>query len=281
MTDRFININGRVVSEAKSGLSVQNRAYKFGDSVFETIRVINGRPLFLEDHFSRMSRAIKILKYDTPSDWSISFCKKEIEKLLEQNGISRGGKVRFTLFRNSGGLYIPKNNDMGYSIEATVGESNNFQLSNDGILLGIYNEIRLNASIISPFKTNNCLPYIMAGLSLKDSKFNDVLLLNMQSSIVEAISSNVFILIDGILYTPPVKDGCVAGVMRKKIIQICKKINVPVVETSVNEEIISRAEEIFLTNAISGIKWVKAFEKTRFFHKLSERLVNELNRISN
>ena len=277
---KFININGRVVSEEKSGLSIHNRAYKFGDCVFETIRVVNGRVLFFEDHFSRMSRAIKTLKYESPEKWSMSFCKKEIERLLSQNTISRGGKVRFTMFRNSSGLYIPKSNEMGYSIEANVGESNLFELSKTGVLLGIYDEIRLNASIISPFKTNNCLPYIMAGLSLKESKYDDVLMLNMQSNIVEAISSNVFILIDGILYTPPIKDGCVAGIMRKKIIQLCKKINVPIVETSINTEIISKADEIFLTNAISGIQWVKAFGKKRFFHKLSERLVNELNAIS-
>jgi len=228
---KYININSQLVSEEKSGLSIHNRAYKFGDSVFETIRVINGRPLFLEDHFSRMSRAIKTLKYTPPGNWSMSFYKREIAQLLAKNEIIKGGRVRFTIFRESGGLYIPKTNEMAYVIEANGGESNSFILNENGILLGIYNDIGLHPNILSPFKTNNCLPFILAGISTIDSAFDDVLLLNTQSDIVEAISSNVFIILDGIVYTPPVKDGCTAGIMRKKVIQICKKINIPVIET--------------------------------------------------
>ncbi len=280
MADRYINLNGQLIKERQCGLSVSNRAFKYGDSLFETIRVINGKALFTEDHFSRLVRGMKELKYDIPSNWNQAFLKKEILKGLEKNEIVRGGKVRLSVYRKGEGLYLPKSNEFGFVIESFGGENNSFDLNEKGMSIGIYKEIPIFPTKLSPFKTSNCLPYISAALWSREEGFDDVILLNDKGNIVEGISSNIFISVEGMLYTPSIKEGPTAGIMRKKMIQLSKKLGQAVIETSISPAVLEEADEIFFTNSISGIRWVGSFRKKRYFHKISEKLLKELNTIA-
>lgn len=280
MTASMINISGRLLPEEKTGLSIQNRAFKFGDSLFESIRISNGRALFLEDHFSRISRGMKELKFVPSFKWDLAGFRKEILKTIDSNHIKLGGRVRYTAFRKGEGLYTPKSRDMAFTVEAYSGESNEFILNKTGQNVTIYKEFQLQYNRLSAFKTNNCLPYIMGGMYAQEKGFDEVIMLNTSGNLCEATSSNVFLYIDGILYTPPLKDGCTAGVMRKKIIQLSKKMNIPLLESSLSPELLLKAEEVFFTNAISGLKWAAAWEKKRYFHKLSAAFTAELNKIS-
>jgi len=278
--DRFLNLNGDLLKESQCGLSIQNRGFKFGDSLFESIRIYNGKSLFLEDHFSRLSRGMKELKFEMPTYWNQAYFKKEIVKVTEKNDIKRGGRVRFTVFRKGEGFYTPKSNEFAFTIESYDGENNEFKLNEKGLKLGIYNEIPIYPTKLTPFKTSNCLPFILAGLWANKSDYDDVLLLNDKGNIVEATSSNVFVLIDGMLYTPALKDGPTAGIMRKKIIQILKKGGIAVIETSISPSVLENADEVFLTNAITGLQWVASFKKNRYFHKKAEKFITALNQIA-
>lgn len=280
MTTGHLNINGKLVPESRSGLSVHNRAFKFGDGIFESIRVINGNPLFLEDHYSRLVRSLKILEMNTGPDWNQSLFRKRILSTIEANEIKQGGRIRFSAFRNGKGLYTPESNDLGYVIEARGGEPNEFILNRTGLRISIYDDIQLPINKLSQVKTNNCLPYIMAGLHCKRQGFDEVLLTNISGNLCEAGSSNIFLLIDGMLYTPSLEEGCVAGVMRKKVIQLCKKLNIPVLESSLSKNLLNEASEVILTNAISGTRWVQACGQKRYFHKTCERLNQALNELS-
>src|SRR5690606_36521549 len=115
MSELKININGELLLASKSGLSVNNRAYKFGDSLFEFMRVADGKILFPEDHYSRLVKGMKVLEYDVPGHWDQAFMKKEIAKLLPENGVNTGGRIRLTVFRKSEGLYTPTSNEIGYA----------------------------------------------------------------------------------------------------------------------------------------------------------------------
>lgn len=280
MTNRYINLNGELLKEKQCGLSVQNRGFKFGDSLFETIRVVNGKAVFLEDHFSRLKRGMKELKYDVPAYWDLAYFKKEITKLLIKNEVDRGGRVRFTVFRKGEGFYVPKTNEFTFAIEAYDGETNSYEINEAGLRLGLYDEVPIFPTRLTPFKTNNCLPYIAAGMWARNADFDDVLILNDKGNIVEGISSNVFIYIDGMLYTPSIKEGPTAGVMRKKIIQLSKKNGLAVIETSISTAVLKDAEEVFLTNAISGIRWVAGYKKKRYFHRQAGNFISILNDIT-
>jgi len=280
MRSSIININGQLLPEEKTGLSIQNRAFKFGDSIFESIRIVKGRALFLEDHFSRISKGMKELKFIPPFQWDLSGFRKEILKTLEANNIKAGGRIRYTAFRKGEGLYVPKSREMAFTVEAYPKELDAFELNTTGQKITVYNEFPMQYNRLSQFKTNNCLPYIMAGMYAQEEGFDEVILLNDSGNMCEATSSNVFLYINGILYTPALTEGCVAGVMRKKILQLAKKMNIAVVESSLGPNLLEEADEVFFTNAINGIKWAVAWEKKRYFHKLSARFIAALNEIS-
>lgn len=275
--DEVININGRLLSKAKTGLSTVNRGFRFGDSLFESIRVSNGRPLFLEDHFSRLHKGMKALKMMGPGPWNMNYFRGEILKVLSANQVDRGGRIRFTVFRTGSGLYTPSSNECGFVVETSLHPLNAFELNSEGLRIGIFDEWPLHFTKYSQYKTNNCLPYIMAGLWAREQGFDDVMMLNTQRNLCEASSSNIFIYLEGILYTAPLSDACVSGIMRKKTIQLCKKLKIPLIESSISPALLVKAEEVFLTNAISGLVWVASFEKKRYFHKLSDKLVAALN----
>lgn len=279
MKSSLININGQLLPEEKTGLSIQNRAFKFGDSVFESIRVSKGRALFLEDHFSRISKGMNELKFVPSFQWDISGFRKEILKTIESNSVKNGGRVRYTAFRKGEGYYTPKSREMAFTIEAYQLEQDQYELNSVGQKITIFRDFKLQNNRLSPYKTNNCLPYIMAGMYAQEEGFDEVLLLNDAGNICEATSSNVFLLINGILYTPSISEGCTAGVMRKKIIQLARKMNIAVLESSLSPSLLEDADEVFFTNAIVGLKWAAAWEKKRYFHKISARLTGALNEI--
>jgi branched-subunit amino acid aminotransferase/4-amino-4-deoxychorismate lyase len=280
MISSIININGQLLPEEKTGLSIQNRAFKFGDSVFESIRISKGRALFLEDHFSRITKGMKELKIIPSFQWDLSGFRKEILRTVESNKIERGGRIRYTAFRKGEGLYVPKSREMAFTVEAYSGESDQFELNTTGQKIGFYKEFPLQYNRLSQFKTNNCLPYIMAGMFAQQEGFDEVIMLNDSGNICEATSSNVFLFINGILYTPALTEGCTAGVMRKKIIQLAKKMNIALLESSLSPNLLEDAEEVFFTNAINGLKWAAAWEKKRYFHKMSARFTSALNEIA-
>lgn len=277
MSAHYINLNGDLLDEQKVGLSVHNRAFKYGDCLFETVRIFNGKPLFLEDHFSRLVKGMKVLQFELPPNWDLAFLRKEVNKVIEQNDVSRGGRARITVFRKGGGLYTPLSNEIGYTIEVKGGEENQFSLNEKGLSLGIYEENSVYPTTITPFKTSNCIPYILMGIWGRERGYDEALSLNNKGNIVEGISSNVFVLVEGILYTPAISEGPTAGIMRKKVIQLCKKAAVPVIETSISPSVLEEADEVFTSNSIRGIQWVSGYKKKRYFHKLSAGLVRELN----
>ena len=275
----MININGRILEREKTGLAIDNRAFRFGDSLFESIRVSGGRPLFMEDHFSRLIRGMKDFKMENSRQWDLSSFRQEVLKVIEANHFIGGGRLRFTIFRQGEGLYAPSGNDIGYTVDLTSGLPDSFELNGDGFLIGTFSDWPLSANKYSRYKTNNCLPYITAGLYARDNGFDDVLILNTDGNISEAVSSNVFMSIEGILYTPPLSDACVAGIMRKKVIQLSRKLKIAVVESSLSPNMLEKADEVILSNAISGLRWAGSYEKKRYFHKLSVRLTEALNQL--
>lgn len=280
MTGLFVNLNGDIISEKLCGLSIHNRAFKYGDSLFETIKIINGKAVFAEDHFSRLTKGMTEMRYEFPPFWELTYFKMEMNKVIQKNNIRKGGRLRFTVFRKGEGYYIPESNEVGYVVEAAGSAENGFSLNEKGIKIGLYSEIKILPNKFSAYKTNNCLLYTDAGMWARENDFEDVLLLNDKGNIVEAVSSNIFLLVDGFLYTPSIKEGPKAGIMRKKVIQLAKKTNLPVIETAVSTAVLNNAEEVFLTNAIKGVQWVSGFSKKRYFHKLSGKLVQMLNEVT-
>ncbi len=251
-----INFNGKIFPSDEPILNSQNRAFLYGDALFETIRMSEGKIPFLENHVNRLLQGLHFFKYKVPKKYTPSFFNKEIKKITDGNA-----RIRITVFRSLGGLYTPKNNRPQFLISASSLPSAHFSLNQKGLHLGIFDEVKLPCSPIANFKTCNSSPYILAGLNKEERNLDDVIMLNEKGRISEASSSNIFFIKKNKIITPSLSEGCVAGTMRKTILRIASEKNYQIQETQIKLNQLKDIEEIWLTNAISGIKWVTQIDQ--------------------
>ncbi len=252
----LINFNGKIFPADQPILNSQNRAFLYGDALFETIRISNGKIPFLENHVNRLLQGLHFFKYKVPKKYTSAFFKKEIKKIIDGNA-----RIRITVFRSPGGLYTPKNNRPQFLIEASPLSSSHFTLNKKGLNIGIFDQVKLSCDPISNFKTCNSSPYVLAGLNKQERNLDDVILLNEKGRISEASSSNIFFIKKNKIITPSLSEGCVAGTMRKTILEIAAEKNYSIQESTIKLPHLKNIEEIWLTNAIYGLKWVAQFDQ--------------------
>lgn len=272
----YINYNGKIYSASEHIFSINNRAFKYGDALFETIRVVNGKLCFVEDHFKRLKMGVDLLKMKS-SNISFNDVKVQIEELLVKNKITAGGRVRLTVFRDADGFYQPLNEKKAYVIEAIPIENNLYVLNENGLTLAIFDEQRKGTSKLSNIKTTNSLQQILAGIYCKENNLDECLMLNKHGRIAEATSSNVFLYKNNNIYTPSLEEGCMDGVMRKQILRIAEKLNINVFEGMVNGSMLLQADELFLTNVIKGVQWVESYKEKKYTNETIRLFIEELN----
>jgi branched-chain amino acid aminotransferase len=274
---QYICFNGKIYSEHTNIFGAENRAFKYGDSLFETIHANGTEIQFLQEHFNRLLESMAIIGMEIPDDFCNTL-EMDIKYLINKNKAFSGNRIRLAVFRNSGGLYTPSDNSISYLLETSGLENHFYTLNRKGYQIGVYKDVRKSPSIISPLKTGNSLPFIMAGQYKQKMKWDDCLILNERGNLVEGISSNLFLVKDNVLMTPSLDSGAVSGVMREQIIQAALRLNLTIYEDCIlTENDLMEADEIFLTNAISGIRWVVAYQDRRYFNKTSKILIEELN----
>ncbi len=270
-----VNFNGNIIPANQPVFQASNRAFKYGDGLFESIRVFDGQIPFLDYHFNRLQRGLLQLKYNIPDYFSISFFEREIQKLVNKNGNHR---VRLTVFRSEGGLYRPENNHPQFLIESQLLKDSFFHLNSKGLKVGFFDDIKLSYNPLSNLKTCNSLPYILAGIFNKEKNLDDSFLLNSSGGIAECSSSNVFFLFKEIILTPSLSEACVDGAMRKIILELAHANNFTIKETSIKAIDLEKADEIWLTNAIQGIRWVEYFKGSFFENKVASQFVHLVNK---
>ena len=161
------------------------------------------------------------------------------------------------VYRGNGGLYNPEDLHPNFVIQSWPLHQTINGLNKDGLDIDIYTEARKVSDSFSMVKSNNYLGYAMAALWAKKNKLNDCLLLNPYENICDSTIANIFIVQNNQIKTPALAEGCVNGVARSYLINCCKKDNVVISETTISVTDIMHASEVFLTNAVTGIRWVK------------------------
>jgi branched-chain amino acid aminotransferase len=264
----FLFLDGHLIRQDKANLSVNNRSFRYGDGCFETIRVVNGQIKLAPLHFERLFTSIDALKFNKPSYMNAEWLEKNILEVVHKNGHQKLARVRVMIFRGDGGLYDPENHFPHHLIQSfNLGEATQ-ELNQNGLTLGIYKEAKKSSDFFSMIKSNNYLPYVMAALWAKENNVNDAILLNHSDNIADTTIANVFIIKDGIIKTPAITEGPVAGVMRRYLIKTLREHNYEVQETTVTVADVLEASEVFLTSAIYGIKWVKQIDNSQYNNSL-------------
>ena len=271
---KFSILNKEIVKSDEIKLSDTNRGYLYGDGFFETVKIFNSKLFNFKNHFQRISRSIKLL--DLEFNFSIFALENMIMKVIDKNKI-KDGSVRVTIYRDSFGKYLPESNKTSFHIVSSIDDKNLFILNNDPLSLDIYNENCKAASDLSNIKSLNSLLYVLASIYANKNNLDDVLIINSNNDIIESTNSNLFIFLDNMIYTPPLSDGCVDGSMRRLIIDILEKKYTVSIQ-SISEEQVLSSNEVFLTNAISGVKSVGSIGKMNYNRSsISKYLIGSLN----
>ena len=274
---QYILFNDQFYESDAPLLQAQNRGFKFGDGLFESMRMCNGKLKFPELHVDRLHAGMKMLKMDGYTLLDDYFLKQKATELVKKNKISGNARLRLTIYRNGEGLYTPQSNKVGYLLETSALPNAEYELNNKGLIIDVYDEIPKPINKLSNYKTTNALLYIMAGLYQKRYNLDEALLLNQNGFLCESTSSNVFVVYQGQIYTPALSEGCVAGVMRNVVMKLAKQHQLPLIEAQINPKILNEAEEVFVTNAVSGIRWVMGYGRKRYFNEVAKALSAKLN----
>lgn len=257
-----------------------NRSFLYGDGLFETIRVSEGRALYLPAHFERLSKGLNILQMQEVNQ-ALTYrqFKEIIENFIVQQSTANL-RVRSTFFRHSGGRYTPKQHTFDYHLEATPLANSVYPISSAPITIGIAKQVRLTTDILSNLKTTSALPYVMAGLEKKQQGWNECLLLNEQGYIVEATAANVFLKIGKCVLTPALEQGCIAGVLRQHLLQLLPQLGYQVEEGKVAIEQLFDAQEVWLSNVLQGVVGVHfcAGREQPYSRDIAEKVQHLLNK---
>tara|TARA_B110000967_G_C18786845_1_gene511237 strand:+ start:16 stop:861 length:846 start_codon:yes stop_codon:yes gene_type:complete len=275
----MINSNGELLSEQEAKLSVFNRGLAYGDALFETIKTLNGKILFWEDHYFRLMASMRILRMEIPMAFTPESLESQILELLtHHNSNSNSFRVKFTVFRNQGGFYTPHTNDVSYFITAESLEADLYLLNTSDYRVELFKDFYVTPGLLSTLKTNNKVLNVLGSVYAKENQYDNCLLLNTNKSIVEALNGNLFLVKDKVIKTPPLEDGCLKGIMRKQILEIIKKIpDFECIEASISPFELQKADELFVTNVIQGIQPITAFRKKNFTTTVSQSILAKLN----
>jgi len=275
----MVNNNGHILQETKASLSINNRGFNYGDAVFETIKVSHSKILFWEDHYFRLMASMRILRMEIPMNFTLEFLENEILKLVEANSqLQQSIRVKLVVFRESEGLYTPNTNSVSYLITSKTLNDNFYQFNDNTYRVDLYKDHYLSPSLLSTLKSNNRLINVIGGIFAKENRLDNCLLLNTNKNVVEALNSNIFLVKGVHIKTPPLSDGCIKGIMRKQIIEIIKLIpEYTIEEASISPFELQQADELFLTNVISGIQPITNYRKKQFSISFSKSILAKLN----
>lgn len=273
----MINFNGQLVSDTAT-VSNSNRAFLYGDGVFETLKIVNNKILYLEDHYFRLMASMRIVRMQIPANFTLEFIEHQILALVNELNINDSARVRFTVFRNDGGFYLPETRTISYIIQAFPIENKKYQITSNLYEVDLYKDFFISKQLLSTIKTTNKMINITGSIFADENDLQNCLLINNEKNVVEALNGNLFMVMKNKIITPPISDGCLNGIMRKQIIEIAKKIeSYEVVEETISPFDLQKADELFITNVIAGIIPISKYRKKEYQSDVAQELLKKIN----
>ena len=278
----MVNFNGELLEDDANFLNHQNRGLRYGDSLFETLRSLSGKLIFWEDHYLRLMASMRMLRMEIPMNFTMEFLETEIQRTLEANKrTNSSSRVRFTVYRKAGGLYLPKVNEISYFIEVLPLEHSFYTLEEGPYEIELFKDFYVNNDMLSTLKTNNRITNVVGSIFAAENGYQNCLLLNNLKQVVEALNGNIFVVKGSTIKTPPLTDGCLNGILRKKLIEVLKKIDSYTIdESSISPFELQKADELLITNCIVGIRPVTKYRKKEFETQVAKDLIGKLNAIA-
>lgn len=272
----MINFNGNITSE--TNLLVGNRGFLYGDSVFETVKILDGKILFLEDHYFRLMSAMRIVRMEIPMNFTMEYFEEQLLSLAVAENLSASSRARISVYRNEGGLYLPKENNVSFLVTVQPVENSVYHIEKEEYEVELYKDFVVAKHLLSTIKSSNRMINVTGSIFADENGYDNCLLINDDKNVIEALNGNLFMLMGNKLITPPISEGCLNGVMRKQILTLAKKIEtIEVEETPISPFDLQKADELFITNVIRGIQPIKKYRKKEYETKTAKDLLLRLN----
>jgi branched-chain amino acid aminotransferase len=268
----WLNLNGSFIEEKTPVIRADNRAFRYGDGLFETMKVVVGSIRLKELHFERLFKGMETLQIMLQGFVNAEMFEEQIMKTILKNRISGPARVRLTVYRGDGGLYDFNNTSAGYVIQVWSLSSSSMTMNENGLKVGLYEGGRKAMDALANIKSNNYLLYALGAIHAKKYQHNDSIILNTSERVCDATIANVFYVKDGTVFTPPLSEGCVAGVMRNYLLTELPSAGYNVVEKETLVDDLMNADEMFLTNAVSGLRWVGEFKGKTYSNNLASKI---------
>jgi len=260
------------------GITLNNRGLNYGDGLFETIKFSRNRIHFWEDHYFRLMSAMRIVRMEIPMSFSPEYLEEQIRKTIISNELEGGAvRVKLLVVRKAGGYYTPENNEPDFLITTENWPEQEYMLNNVGFNIDLYKDHYKLSGLLGNIKSTSAQLYTMAGVYAQENNWDEVLLLNEKKEVLEGTKSNVFIIRGKDLITPPLESGCLKGVMRKQILELAPQLDLEVKEESFSPFALQKADELWLSNSLSGIRWVAKYRKKTYGKEFAELMVKRLN----
>lgn len=272
----MINFNGTISSE--DNLLTNNRGLLYGDSVFETVKILDGKILFVEDHYFRLMASMRIVRMEIPMNFTMEFFDEQILSLAKAENLEKSSRARVTIFRKEGGLYLPKDRNVSFLISVSELENAVYSIEKENYEVELYKDFIVTKHLLSTIKSSNRLINVTGSIFADENGYDNCLLINDDKNVIEALNGNLFMLMGNKLITPPISEGCLNGVMRKQVLALARKIEtLEVVEEPISPFDLQKADELFVTNVIKGIQPITKYRKKEYETKVSKDLLLRLN----
>ena len=272
----YVNQNGKIIKETTASISVNNRSFRYGDGCFETMKVIDNKLLFANYHFERLFASLALLQFELPNYFTPDYLHQQVLAITQKNYHQKLARIRLMIYRGDGGLYDPQNHFPNFLIQTWDLNPANNKLNENGLIVDVFSDAVKHADTYSAIKSNNYLGYAMAALWAKKQHLNDAILLNPFNRVADATIANVFIVKDGIVKTPFLSEGGINGVMRRNLLEKLPLIAIQIQETTLTVEDLLEADELFLTNSIYGIRWVKRLKEKEYGNNMTALIFKKI-----
>jgi len=273
----YVSINGKIQNADQAAIAIDNRTFRYGIGLFETLLAINNEVQQLSFHWNRLQQGLQLLGFQTPSFFNEASLLIAIQGILNKNKHNKYARIRIQFFANAGGILETQQNTCNYLIETSAIDASICELNENGLVVGIHTLYKKEIDPLSVYKINGRICYAMAAQEAKEKKWNDALVLNSQGNIIESSISNIFWVKDEVVYTPPISEGCIAGIRRASWISTLNEKGIPIIEMPLSKEMLLEADEVFLTNSIRKIRWVYAIENKIYENTFIRKQILKLN----
>ena len=271
----FLNFNGEVREDAAALLRADNRGFRYGDGLFETMLVRQGKVRLGRYHFERLVDGMRLLRLEFPRPFGLDLLEGQIGELCVQNGHDGAPvRARLTVFRGAPGLYNELDRRAWYCIQVAVFSDAGWR--EEGLALGVFSDGQKACDSYSGIKSNSYQLSTLGGMFATEKGLDDCLLLNAHGRVAETTIANIWWVRNGRIFTPPLSEGCVAGVMRRFLLEALPAAGYEVLEEPIGPDELLNMEEVFISNAIRGVQWVRNLGGRNFGCKVSEEIYRKI-----